>query len=72
MPLFLTTTGPDGENINKLVVAQDIGSAIKGAVRVDLFYGFGQAAFDKAGRMSSQGRYYILLPKDGKSFAAKR
>lgn len=72
LPMFLVTTGPDKENIRKLVVAQDIGSAIKGAVRADFFYGFGAEAFNKAGRMSSPGRYYILLPKDGKHFAVKR
>jgi len=72
LPMFLVTTDPDKESIKKLVVAQDIGSAIKGVIRADYFYGFGTEAFQKAGRMSSQGRYYILLPKDGKNFAIKK
>jgi membrane-bound lytic murein transglycosylase A len=46
-----------------LVVAQDTGSAIKGPVRGDLFWGFGEAALEYAGRMKQTGRYYLLLPK---------
>lgn len=62
-PLYLVTTDPDGEPVEKLVVAQDIGSAIKGAVRGDYFWGYGEKAFQKAGRMKSAGRYYLLWPK---------
>ncbi len=62
-PVFLDTTDPDGKAIQKLVVAQDIGSAIKGAVRADYFWGYGEEAFQKAGRMKSTGRYYLLWPK---------
>jgi len=72
LPMFLVTTDPDKESIKKLVVAQDIGSAIKGVIRADYFFGFGAEAFQKAGRMSSPGRYYILLPRDGKHFAVKK
>lgn len=63
--LWLETTGPDNEKIEKLVVAQDIGGAIKGAVRGDYFWGSGKDdILDYAGRMNSEGRYFILLPKD--------
>ena len=63
--LWLETTGPDKENIHKLVVAQDVGGAIKGAIRGDYFWGSGgDEILDKAGRMHSQGKYYILLPKN--------
>lgn len=63
--LWLETTGPDKEKIEKLVVAQDIGGAIKGAVRGDYFWGSGKDdILDYAGRMNSEGRYFILLPKD--------
>ena len=74
LPLFLQTQDPDGVVINRLVVAQDIGSAIKGVVRADLFFGFGAEAFAKAGRMHSDGTYYLLLPKNGekKLFAVKK
>jgi membrane-bound lytic murein transglycosylase A len=46
----------------KLVIAQDTGSAIKGVVRGDVFFGIGRAAEDKAARMNYQGKYYILVP----------
>lgn len=63
--LWLETTGPDKENINKLVIAQDIGGAIKGAIRGDYFWGSGDdSVLEKAGKMNSSGQYYILLPKD--------
>ncbi len=62
-PIYLNTTDPDGEDIQSLVVAQDVGGAIKGAVRGDFFWGYGEEAFQKAGRMKSEGKYYILWPK---------
>lgn len=63
--IWLETTGPDKEKIEKLVVAQDIGGAIKGAVRGDYFWGSGKDdVLDYAGRMNSEGRYFILLPKN--------
>jgi membrane-bound lytic murein transglycosylase A len=46
----------------KLVVAQDTGSAIKGAVRGDVFFGRGKKAENLAARMNYRGKYYILLP----------
>ena len=51
-----------GDRIRRLVVAQDTGGAIRGPVRGDLFWGHGAAAEDAAGRMRSQGRYWLLLP----------
>jgi len=72
MPMFLNANDPDGVSLNRLVVAQDTGTAIKGAVRVDYFWGAGEDAFHKAGRMKSTGSYFILLPKDSKNFAVKR
>lgn len=62
--MWLETMGPDRENINKLVMAEDVGGAIKGGVRGDYFWGHGEEAFNCAGRMNSKGRYFILLPKD--------
>ena len=72
LPLYLTTKDADGNNIERTVIAQDIGAAIKGAIRADLFWGRGKTAFSKAGRQHAQGSYYILLPKDGKNFAVKK
>lgn len=67
-PLWLDTTYPDGtpeagQPLRRLVVAQDTGSAIKGAVRGDLYWGSGEDALRYAGPMKQRGRYYLLLPK---------
>lgn len=61
--LWLETTSPHKEPIQKLVAAQDIGGAIKGAVRGDYFWGHGGDALLSAGKMHAEGQYYILLPK---------
>lgn len=58
VPLWLVTGAH-----HRLVVAQDTGGAIKGAVRGDLFLGAGAAAENEAGQMQETGTYYILLPK---------
>ena len=50
--------------VRRLVVAQDIGGAIKGPVRGDLFWGTGAAAALRAGVMNARGRYYLLLPRE--------
>jgi membrane-bound lytic murein transglycosylase A len=63
-PLWLDTTWPASDRpLRRLVVAQDTGSAIKGVLRGDLFWGFGEAALEQAGRMKQTGTYYLLLPK---------
>lgn len=62
--MFLNTDSPDGDPIQKLVVAQDTGVAIKGAIRADYFWGHGEQAFMQAGRMNQSGSYYVLLPKE--------
>jgi membrane-bound lytic murein transglycosylase A len=62
-PVFLSTTQPAGERpLERLVMAQDTGGAIKGAVRADLFWGFGAEAGAQAGRMRQKGRMWVLLP----------
>jgi membrane-bound lytic murein transglycosylase A len=50
------------DRVRRLVVAQDVGGAIKGPVRGDLFWGTGSAAASRAGVMNARGRYYLLLP----------
>lgn len=65
-PLWLETSAPfpDGERpFRQLVVAQDTGGAIKGAVRGDVFWGAGDLAAFVAGHMKSRGSYYLLLPR---------
>ena len=61
--MWLDTYNPDKQNIRKIVFAQDIGSAIKGVVRGDYFWGHGEQALKQAGRMNSVGKYFILAPK---------
>ena len=65
IPIWLDTTDPVNisEPLRRLVIAQDTGSAIKGPVRGDLFWGFGSLAATKAGLMKQTGRYFLLLPK---------
>ncbi|MEX0337655.1 MAG: murein transglycosylase A [Arenibacterium sp.] len=53
----------DGENpLRRLMVAQDTGSAIKGAQRADVFFGTGDAAGAAAGRLRDPGRMFVLMP----------
>lgn len=66
VPLWLATTDPGTrpkKPLRRLVVAQDAGSAIKGPIRGDLFWGHGLLASTKAGLMREKGAYYLLLPK---------
>lgn len=66
--MWLVTQTPDKQPLNKLVAAQDIGSAIKGAVRGDYFWGSGgDEILAQAGKMNSAGHYYILIPKEAQS-----
>lgn len=62
--LWLETKSPTGDDINKAVMAMDVGGAIKGGIRGDYFWGHGENAFEFAGRMNSSGRYFILIPED--------
>ncbi len=63
-PVWLDTTWPGGDRpLQRLMVAQDTGGAIKGPVRGDFFWGFGEDALHWAGRMKQRGRYYLFLPK---------
>jgi membrane-bound lytic murein transglycosylase A len=63
-PVWLDAEGiAGGPAIRRLVIAQDTGSAIKGPVRGDLFWGYGPEAERAAGPMRSRGSYAILLPR---------
>jgi len=64
VPVFLATTRPNtSKPLNRLVFAQDTGGAIKGAVRADFFWGFGELAGHQAGRMKQSGKLWVLFPK---------
>lgn len=61
-PLWLVSPGPT-QAVQRLVMAQDTGSAIVGAVRADLFMGTGVQAGELAGRMKQALRLWVLWPR---------
>lgn len=70
-PVWVDATRPDQDDktvqdipFQRLMIAQDTGGAIKGAVRGDVFWGFGAKADEIAGRMNNKGRLVLLLPHD--------
>ncbi|WP_266158030.1 MltA domain-containing protein [Dyella silvatica] len=63
-PVFVTTAAPHGAGtIDRLMFAQDTGGAIRGSVRGDFFWGFGDDAGNMAAAMNANGRMWLLLPK---------
>ncbi len=69
VPMFVVASAP-AENpeegtgpFNRLLIAQDMGGAIRGPVRGDIYWGYGARAESIAGRMKSAGKLYLLLPK---------
>jgi membrane-bound lytic murein transglycosylase A len=60
-PFYVAAEG--GDSVHELAVAQDIGGAIRGPVRADIFFGFGPEAERRAGAMKGTGALYVLLPK---------
>lgn len=69
VPIWLEATVPSPDPdaadlpLRQLMIAQDTGGAIRGPVRGDVFWGFGDKAEHVAGRMKHPGRYFLLLPK---------
>lgn len=63
-PVYLATTRPnDSAALTRLVHAQDTGGAIRGPVRADFFWGFGNEAGELAGKMKQRGQLWLLWPK---------
>jgi len=60
--VWLSSNGPQ-TTLNRLVFAQDTGSAILGAVRADFFAGSGEAAGELAGRLKQDMKAWVLLPR---------
>lgn len=54
---------PGAPPLQRLMVAQDTGGAIRGPVRGDVFWGYGDRAEDIAGKMKAEGQYWLLLPR---------
>jgi membrane-bound lytic murein transglycosylase A len=70
-PVFLSTTQPASEvPVQRLMMGQDTGGAIRGAVRADFFFGFGGQAAENAGRMKQRGQLWVLLPRPAALTAA--
>ena len=61
-PVWLASNGAQ-TSLQRLVMAQDTGSAIRGAVRADYFAGWGQEATDLAGRLNQPLQMWVLWPK---------
>jgi membrane-bound lytic murein transglycosylase A len=66
-PMFVTVRDPmarrDAPAAGRLVVAQDTGGAIRGFARTDYFWGWGNDAAERAGRMRDEAEVFILLPR---------
>jgi membrane-bound lytic murein transglycosylase A len=63
VPVHIATTWPNSSKpLQRLMLAQDTGGAIRGAVRADFFWGAGEMAAREAGRMQQQLRMWVLLP----------
>jgi membrane-bound lytic murein transglycosylase A len=65
LPLYVATRDPldPSRPLRRLVVAQDQGSAIKGPLRVDLFFGAGAKAEARAGALKHPAELFVLRPK---------
>ena len=61
-PVWLASVGPS-LSLQRLVLAQDTGSAITGALRADYFVGWGAQAGELAGRLKQPLRLWVLWPK---------
>ncbi|MBY0579757.1 MAG: murein transglycosylase A [Burkholderiales bacterium] len=62
-PVYLSTTWPaTSESLDRLMLAQDTGGAIKGGVRADVYWGSGKPAGELAGKMRQRGKLWVLLP----------
>ena len=85
VPVWLESTAPDPEvtkpdrTFERLLIMQDTGGAIRGPIRGDVYWGYSADAASIAGRMRSEGRMTVLLPKavaarlgEGAEFAGPR
>lgn len=72
LPVFVAGSHPDpadpeqSRRLERLMVAQDTGGAITGALRADVFWGFGETAAAIAGHMRHDGRFWVLLPRSAR------
>ncbi len=70
VPIWLESTAPTEDSdvserpFDALLIAQDTGGAIKGVIRGDVYWGYGNAAGIVAGKMKHPGRMSVLLPRE--------
>ena len=68
MPIYVSapelTHATKAGGFNRLMIAHDVGSAIKGPERGDLYFGSGDQAGRLAGVTKHPGRFFVLLPRD--------
>lgn len=64
MPVYISTNLSDGRPFRRLMIAQDTGSAIRGWIRADIFFGKGDDAYKYAHGQHAQGSMFILMPKE--------
>ena len=64
LPVYIDTNLSNGQKFRRLMIAQDTGSAIRGWIRADIFFGKGDEAYNYAHGQHAQGEMYILMPKE--------
>ncbi|TGK36032.1 murein transglycosylase [Leptospira gomenensis] len=63
LPALLSFRSPLKYAVNRIVFVHDRGSEIKGHGRLDYFLGTGETAESAAGKINSEGRILLILPK---------
>jgi membrane-bound lytic murein transglycosylase A len=65
LPVWIDATDPTESSgrLQRLLIAQDTGGAIRGPVRGDVFFGYGAEAAAHAGVLKGQGTWWLLLPR---------
>jgi membrane-bound lytic murein transglycosylase A len=61
---------PKAQPFSRLMIGQDVGSAIRGPERGDIYFGSGDAAGKLASVTRHPGKFFVLLPNAGTRNAA--
>ena len=64
LPVYISTNLSDGRKFQRLMIAQDTGSAIRGWIRADIFFGKGDDAYKYAHGQHAQGQMFLLMPRE--------
>ncbi len=64
MPVYISTNLSDGRKFQRLMIAQDTGSAIRGWIRADIFFGKGDEAYKYAHGQHAKGKMFLLMPRE--------